>query len=160
MIKVAKYFIYKRNLIPPPPSFSTDYSVAVFNPSFCCFICVWRLFRHCSPSLLLVPCEGYASWLRQYLGVFTHFQQFLSEPEFYGDLLINLKRLFGRSSFFFFFFSEQLKILTLKTPCKICCRRLSNFIKKIFLFFRENKSWYFVWIICQADDSHEISILI
>ena len=30
-----------------------------------------------------------------------------------------------------------------------------------FLFFvLENKSWHFMWIICQADYSHEISRLI
>ena len=29
-----------------------------------------------------------------------------------------------------------------------------------FLFFRENKSWHFMWIVCLADDSHEISRLV
>ena len=47
--------------------------------------------------------------------------------------------------------------LTLKAPSKICSRRHSK--KKNFLFFRENKSWHFMWIICQ-DDLHEMSRLI
>ena len=25
------------------------------------------------------------------------------------------------------------------------------------LFLQENKAWYFIWIVCWADDSHEIS---
>ena len=29
-----------------------------------------------------------------------------------------------------------------------------------FLFFSKNKPWYFMWIVCQADGSHEISRLI
>ena len=37
---------------------------------------------------------------------------------------------------------------------KIYSRRHSNF------FFRENKSWHFMWIICQADSSHEMSRLV
>ena len=31
----------------------------------------------------------------------------------------------------------------------------------IYLFsFKENKVWYFMWIICLADDSHEMNSLI
>ena len=30
----------------------------------------------------------------------------------------------------------------------------------IFWFSEENKSWHFMWIICQAGDSHEISRLV
>ena len=30
---------------------------------------------------------------------------------------------------------------------------------KRFLFFRENKSWHFMWIVCQADNLHEMSRL-
>ena len=34
-------------------------------------------------------------------------------------------------------------------------------IHKYFsLFFRENKTWCFMWILCQAEDSHETSSLI
>ena len=29
-----------------------------------------------------------------------------------------------------------------------------------FVFFRENKAWYFMWIVCLADNWHEISSLI
>ena len=37
-----------------------------------------------------------------------------------------------------------------------------NIVKKWFfvLLFRENKSWQFMWIICLADDSHEMSRLV
>ena len=34
------------------------------------------------------------------------------------------------------------------------------FVYFLCVFFRENKAWYFMWIICLADDSHEISRLI
>ena len=35
---------------------------------------------------------------------------------------------------------------------------IQNFL---FLFFRENKSWHFMWIVCQAaDDLHEMSRLV
>ena len=47
--------------------------------------------------------------------------------------------------------------LTFNAPSKICSRwQLFLFL----LFFKENKSWYFMWIVCQADDSHEISRLV
>ena len=42
-----------------------------------------------------------------------------------------------------------------KVPSKICIRQ-----QFFYLFFRENKSWHFMWIISQADDSHEMSILV
>ena len=38
---------------------------------------------------------------------------------------------------------------------KICSRQHS-----IISFFRENKSWYFMWTVCLADNSHEISRLV
>ena len=50
--------------------------------------------------------------------------------------------------------------LTLKAPSKICSRQhFEFFFTYYFLFFRENKSWHFMWIICLADDSHEMSRL-
>ena len=51
-------------------------------------------------------------------------------------------------------FTAKVTPLTLKVQSKICSRRHS---KKFFFFFRENKSWHFMWIVCQADDSHEMS---
>ena len=30
----------------------------------------------------------------------------------------------------------------------------------IFYFFQENKSWHFIWIVCLADNSYEMSGLI
>ena len=33
-------------------------------------------------------------------------------------------------------------------------------IQIFFLFFIENKSWHFIWIVCQAYDSHEMSRLV
>ena len=29
-----------------------------------------------------------------------------------------------------------------------------------FLFFRENNAWHYMWIVCQADDSHVMSSII
>ena len=52
-------------------------------------------------------------------------------------------------------YSSSVWFITLKAPSKICSRRQS----KLFLF-RENKSWHFMWIVCLADDSHELSRLI
>ena len=58
-------------------------------------------------------------------------------------------------NFVFYVFFQDYS--TLKAPSKICSRRHSNFF---FLFFRENKSWHFMWIICQGDDSHEMLRLV
>ena len=33
-------------------------------------------------------------------------------------------------------------------------------ILNAFSLVRENKAWYFMWIVCLADDSHKMSILI
>ena len=41
-------------------------------------------------------------------------QQGISEPEFYGDLVYRMRKIMGKSIFFFFFFSEQIR--------KIICR--------------------------------------
>ena len=46
--------------------------------------------------------------------------------------------------------------LTLKRLSKI----LANILIFLNIIFRENKVWQFMWIICLADDSHEISSLI
>ena len=46
---------------------------------------------------------------------------------------------------------------TLKAPLTTAAND-NSFI--FFLFFRENKSWHFMWIVCSADDSHEISRLV
>ena len=48
--------------------------------------------------------------------------------------------------------------LTLKAP--ITTAADNNFFIYFFLFFRENMSWHFMWIICLADDSHEMSRLV
>ena len=48
-------------------------------------------------------------------------------------------------------FSQQL---TLKALSKFVA---ANILKFFLLFFRENKTWHFMWIICLADDSHEMS---
>ena len=47
-------------------------------------------------------------------------------------------------------------LLTLGAP--ITTAADDNFFLFIYLFFfRENKSWHYMWIICLADDSHEMS---
>ena len=42
-------------------------------------------------------------------------------------------------------------ILTLKAPCKICSRQHVEFFIYYYLFFRENKSWHFMWMKCQSN---------
>ena len=48
-------------------------------------------------------------------------------------------------------------ILTLKAPKKNCSRQHFNFL---LLSFEENKAWFFMWILCLAEDSSETSSLI
>ena len=47
--------------------------------------------------------------------------------------------------------------LSLKAPITTAADDILNFFLKIF---KENKSSYFMWIVCQADDLHEISRLV
>ena len=44
-------------------------------------------------------------------------------------------------------------MLTLKAPSKFV---EDNIYFHFLNFSKINKSWYFMWIVCQADDSHEI----
>ena len=53
--------------------------------------------------------------------------------------------------------SSDLTLLTLKASIKNCSRRQFNFL---LLSFKENKAWFFPWILCLAEDSLEISSLI
>ena len=46
--------------------------------------------------------------------------------------------------------------LTLKAPNKNCSRLHFNFL---LLSFEENKAWFFMWILCLAEDSLETSSL-
>ena len=48
-------------------------------------------------------------------------------------------------------------ILTLRAPRKIIEQTTIYFC---FLFFRENNVWHYMWIVCQADDSHVMSSII
>ena len=45
----------------------------------------------------------------------------------------------------------------LKAPSRFVADDILNFF---FFFFRENKSWQFMWIVCWADNSHEMSRLV
>ena len=47
--------------------------------------------------------------------------------------------------------------LTLKAPIMTAA---DNIHKYFFIFFRENKTWYFMWLLCLAEDSYEISSFI
>ena len=47
--------------------------------------------------------------------------------------------------------------LTLKAPSKIAA---DDTFTILFLSFEENKAWCFMWILCQAEDSHKISSII
>ena len=48
-------------------------------------------------------------------------------------------------------------VLTLKAPRKILEQTTIYFC---FLFFRENNAWHYIWIVCQAGDSHVMSSII
>ena len=45
-------------------------------------------------------------------------------------------------------------------PCSVNHKYSRRHFKNISLFFRENKAWHFMWIVCLADDSHEMSSII
>ena len=45
------------------------------------------------------------------------------------------------------------KILLLTLKALITTAADDNFLLFFFLFFRENKSWHVMWIVCLADDS-------
>ena len=60
---------------------------------------------------------------------------------------------FCRCKFCCLFFGD----LTLKVSNKNCSRRHFNFLLSSF---EENKAWYFMWILCLAEDSHETSSFI
>ena len=47
--------------------------------------------------------------------------------------------------------------LTLKAPNKNCSRQHFIFV---LLSFEENKAWFYMWILCLAEDLHETSSLI
>ena len=66
---------------------------------------------------------------------------FLSEIKYWYVLLI--------------FFS-----LTLKAPITTAADDIFIIIIIIIIIFRVNKSWHFMWIVCQADNSHEMSRLV
>ena len=53
--------------------------------------------------------------------------------------------------------SILIQALTVKVPKKHCSRRHFNFL---LLSFKENKAWFFMWILCLAEDSLETSSLI
>ena len=53
---------------------------------------------------------------------------------------------------------NKFVMLTLKAPVTTAAGNILKFF--FLLFFKENKSWYFMWIVCLADDSHEISRLV
>ena len=56
-----------------------------------------------------------------------------------------------------YMYIPSLKFPPLKHQSQLQLMTLSNIF--FHLFFLESKSWHFMWIICQADDSHEISRL-
>ena len=54
-------------------------------------------------------------------------------------------------------FPLTVMTLTIKAPRKILEQTTIYFC---FLFFRENNAWYYMWIVCQADDSNVMSSII
>ena len=52
---------------------------------------------------------------------------------------------------------RRILILTLYAPNKNCSRRHFDFL---LLSFKENKAWFFIWILCIAEDSLETLCLI
>ena len=68
-------------------------------------------------------------------------------------------------AYFFIVFQRKLDLIFHVNP--LLGRRFTWNIKQqmtvlniLSLFFRENKTWYFMWILCWAEDSHETSSLI
>ena len=43
---------------------------------------------------------------------------------------------------------------------KVLITTAADDILNFYAFFRENKAWDFMWIVCWADDSHEMPSLI
>ena len=58
------------------------------------------------------------------------------------------------SLYTFLIYRKKESKLTSKRQA-ICSRRHSNFF--LLIFFRENKFWHLVWILCLAENSHEMS---
>ena len=56
----------------------------------------------------------------------------------------------------FLFVGDETLMLAFKAPRQNCSRRHSI----CFIIFIENMALYFMWIVCLADDSHEISSLV
>ena len=48
------------------------------------------------------------------------------------------------------------EVLNLKAPSKFAVDN-SQFL---FLFFKEKRTWHFMYVVCQSDDSHEMLSLI
>ena len=77
-----------------------------------------------------------------------------SKPE----LSLVLRLLYSEQPKLHRVFAVQSAIgLTLKAPNKHCSRRPFTFS---LLSFEENKAWFFMWILCLAEDSLETSSLI
>ena len=54
-------------------------------------------------------------------------------------------------------FMIKENIYPLKCQVKL---QQTTFLLFLLLSFEENKAWCFMWILCQAEDSHEISNII
>ena len=83
-------------------------------------------------------------------------------------LKISNKKKINKYKFIFFFFLLQLWLALfglIKTvqkaalDCILTHKAPSKIFFVVYLFFRENKSWNFMWSICLGDDSPEMSRL-
>ena len=61
-------------------------------------------------------------------------------------------------NFYLFFILQRKQVLIISCDCLKC--KVFILFYFFFLFFIANKSWHFMWTVCQADNSHVISRLI
>ena len=110
----------------------TERGYLVLN-SFCRFWCIkWKLCR-------LWRCPSCYAWIIKLF--LTFFKPQVLCVETVGILCAQIFQ----------------QLLTLKTLRKILEQMTIYFY---FLFFKGNNAWHYMWIICQADDSHVMSSII
>ena len=90
----------------------------------------------CLYTVTTPPCWFF--WWRQHLWLSVHFPGWWNPSRITGKL--------GRQN-----------LLTLQEPSKIAADNTYFFL---LLSLEENNAWCFMWILCMAEDSHEISSII
>ena len=75
-----------------------------------------------------------------------------------SDVMTSLTFSVSRKTAYNFFTASVLALIYFRQGFGWNCRTVVFALSS--LFFRENKTRYIMWILCKADDSHEISSLI